>query len=282
VRDAGKRRQTCAHTLQAIRVVFEALRREGAVPSNPADDATMPRFKTEVRKERAVLSDDELARYLEWEHPIPEHWVSALERQCMACVARTFGGLRTGDLHALKWDAFELPEPNAPEGQGFTWGWAPRQKTRRPQKLVVPFVASVALERWWEENGKPRSGLVFPSRRSERAGEAKIKVSHARAFRRDLRRAFGIEGWDAKKGEFVQVRQLTARERELFEPGEYTLPVDWHSWRRAYSQAGGRGRNGAASERVSRSCVAVRARALPRKGRNCTAATGRGRAGAGV
>ena len=30
---------------------------------------------------------------------------------------------------------------------------------------------------------------------------------------------------------------MTARERELFEETDETLPVDFHSWRRAYSQA---------------------------------------------
>ena len=30
---------------------------------------------------------------------------------------------------------------------------------------------------------------------------------------------------------------MTPRERELFEPGPFTLPVDFNSWRRAYSQA---------------------------------------------
>ena len=31
-------------------------------------------------------------------------------------------------------------------------------------------------------------------------------------------------------------RQRTRRERQLFEPTEFTLPVDFHSWRRAYAQ----------------------------------------------
>src|SRR6185436_11576267 len=80
-------------------------------------------------------------------------------------------------------------------------------------------------------------GLVFPARRGERAGETKIKVSHAAAFRRDLMRAFGLETWDAKTRKFKKAREMTARERELFTETADTLPVDFHSWRRAYSQA---------------------------------------------
>src|SRR5690606_26370636 len=42
-----------------------------------------------------------------------------------------------------------------------------------------------------------------------------------------------------KLAQFVwkQVREMTPREREIFEETAYTLPVDFHSWRRAFSQA---------------------------------------------
>jgi hypothetical protein len=64
-------------------------------------------------------------------------------------------------------------------------------------------------------------------------------VSHADAFRRDLRRAFGVDVWDAAKHQFVADpdHELTPRERELLEDTPFTKPVDFHSWRRAYSQA---------------------------------------------
>jgi len=84
-------------------------------------------------------------------------------------------------------------------------------------------------------------------------GNAKSKSSHAKAFRRDLRRAFGIEvadlvrivrkSRDGKPGrpdtklKWRQARRLTAREQELFEVTDYGLPVDFHSWRRSYTQA---------------------------------------------
>jgi hypothetical protein len=91
-------------------------------------------------------------------------------------------------------------------------------------------------------------GLIFPSRRGERAGKEKRKVSHAAALREDLRRAFGIvrpiaktitcsNGRQMTKTEWELAREMTPRERELLEPGAYTKPVDWHSCRRAYTQA---------------------------------------------
>lgn len=72
-------------------------------------------------------------------------------------------------------------------------------------------------------------------------------MSHAKAFRDDLRRAFGVDGRVAEVTRsnkrqltrhcWKQVRELTPRERELFEDTRFTRPVDFHSWRRAYSQA---------------------------------------------
>ena len=95
------------------------------------------------------------------------------------------------------------------------------------------------LRDWWERSGRPAAGLVFPARRGEHAGTgAKRGVSHAEAFRRDLQRVFGLEAWEAKGCLWPRVdRPLSARERELFEDTEFTKPVDFHSWRRAYSQA---------------------------------------------
>ncbi len=245
---AGKSRQTVTHLKQDLRNVFAALVREGAVDANPADGVTMPKFPEAVRKERAVLTDQELAVYLAWEHPEKEWRNGVLERQTMACIARMFGGLRTGDLHTLCWEAFDLEPGPGGTAAGFTWGWAPRRKTRRPQLLEVPEMLRPILRDWWERAGRPTTGHLFPSRRGQRAGEPKGKTSHALAFRRDLRRAFGVDGLEKRETirsnrrklvrmAWKQKREMTPRERELFVETDFTLPVDFHSWRRAYSQA---------------------------------------------
>jgi hypothetical protein len=62
-------------------------------------------------------------------------------------------------------------------------------------------------------------------------------VSHAAAFRKEMERAFGVERWNEAEQRFERAREYTPRERELFTETDYTLPVDFHSWRRAYSQA---------------------------------------------
>jgi integrase len=237
----GKSRQTTAHLKMDLSNVFAALKREGAIKVNPVDEAELPKFPDELVKERAVLTDEELVRYLGWEHPQPRHREAARERQTMACVARMFGGLRTGDLHALRWESLDA------EGGRFELGWAPRQKTAAPQLLEIPEMLRPLLRDWWERRGRPKEGPIFAARKGKRVGSEKKKTSHAEAFRRDLERAFGLvtwkeTGWD-RKGNPIGVweptvgRARTRRDRELFEATEFTLPVDFHSWRRAFAQA---------------------------------------------
>jgi hypothetical protein len=106
-KNKGKGRETVQHLRQDLANVFSVLKRERVLDRNPADESELPNFSQEVRKVRAVLTDDELARYLAWTHPDETWRETTLERQVMACVARTFGGLRTGDLHALDWSALD-------------------------------------------------------------------------------------------------------------------------------------------------------------------------------
>jgi integrase len=220
------------HVRQHMANVFRQLRAEGEIVASPTDDAVMPDFATTVVRERAVLTDSELAVYLAWENPEERFQGAVRERQTMACVARMFGGLRTGDLHALRWDAFET------EAGAFTWGYAPRQKTRRPQLLEVPAMLRPMLRDHWERAGRPTEGLVFPVRkagkRGQRVGLQRLGVSHASAFRRDLERAFLAA---TERGDESAPAKGSARWRELFTETEYTLPVDFHSWRRAFAQA---------------------------------------------
>ena len=114
------------------------------------------------------------------------------------------------------------------------------------QVLETPEMLRPILRDWWERRGRPNEGPIFATRRGKRAGTEKGKTSHAEAFRRDLERASTLVTWKVtgheRKGNPVGVweptagRQRTRRERQLFEPTEFTLPVDFHSWRRAYAQ----------------------------------------------
>jgi len=206
-----------------MRAVFRQLKREGTIKVNPVDDATLPQYPDVARKERAVLTDAELGIYLAWQHPKPRYRTSVRERQTMSCLARMFGGLRTGDLHALQWERFDV------EQGGFTWGYAPREKTRQPQLLEVPELLRPILRDWWQRAGSPTTGPIFPVRKGDRAGERRKRSSHAAAFRADLMSAFEASS-DAPL-------RSSQRWRTIFEETEHSLPADFHSWRRSFAQA---------------------------------------------
>jgi len=148
----------------------------------------------------------------------------------MSVGARCFGGLRTGDLHALRWEALDTANG------AFTFGWAPRKKTSRPQKLSIPSMMRPILRDWWTRHSQPSIGLVFPVLRGDKAGVGeKHGVSHAGAFRRDLKRAF-TAACEANSRASVPTKG-SPRWLELFEHTAHTKPVDFHSWRRAFNQA---------------------------------------------
>jgi integrase len=230
-KDLGKSRQTLIHIKTDLSTVFAELWRAEVIPENPVDRVVVPKA-TEDHRERAVLTDEELVRYLGWVHPDERFRMAVLERQTMACVARTFGGLRTRELHGLRWEALD-----APEGR-FAFGWAPRVKGGAPQLLAVPDILRPILRDWWERHGRPLQGPIFPVRRGKRAGTERAKHSHAHAFRRDLERARvadhepGCSTADGKR-----VCAAGCRMGELLDGNAFRKPVDFHSWRRAYNQA---------------------------------------------
>ncbi|HEY5377885.1 MAG TPA: hypothetical protein VIK01_29590 [Polyangiaceae bacterium] len=241
-RNGGKSRQTLIHIKNDVSVVLAELWRAETLPENVCLRVQVPEALPAVsersKKERAVLTDDELMQYLTWQHPDVQFREAVLERQVMACVARMFGGLRTSDLHAVRWEGFDLVE--------FSWGYAPRKKGSRlskggkPQMLTVPELLRPILAMWWAQSKRPADGLMFPTRKGAGAGKgAREHTSHAEPFRRDLKRAFGLETWNPKLEAFepTKGREPTARELTLFTETDYSKPVDFHSWRRAFNQA---------------------------------------------
>ncbi len=237
----GASRQSCHHVRNDISVVLGELWRNDMLPENVAAKVRIPKQAKTDPRERAVLTDEELVRYLAWSHPDEKKQAAVLERQTMACVSRCFGGLRWGDIRALRWEAFETA------GGAFTRGWAPRKKTARPQLLSVPAILRPIIRDWWERRGRPAAGLVFPTRRGETAGSERKPGSIARNLRRDLARAFGVDVPTARqlvrsngrrddRLAWVPGRLPTERERELLEETTYTRPVDFHSFRRAFKQ----------------------------------------------
>ncbi len=129
-KQAAPSRQTLKNILSAVSVVLDDLWRKEQLPENVAKRVRLPKSDRQVG-ERAVLDDFELARYLAWQHPDKRAQVGVLERQTMSCIARLFGGVRTGDLHALDWSSLDTANGR------FEWGYAPRKKTAQPQRLTI-------------------------------------------------------------------------------------------------------------------------------------------------
>ena len=241
--DAGASKQTCVHMRNDVSAVLGELWRHDMLPENVCAKVQIPKNAKVDKRERAVLTDEELVAYLAWQHPSEKKQAAVLERQVMACVSRVFGGIRWGDIRALRWEAFET------ENDGrFSYGWAPRKKTARPQALIVPNMLRPILRDWWERHGRPTEGLLFPARKGKRAGEERKPGSVAHALRRDLERAFGIvrpvtveaarsNGRPNTLHKWETAREMTARERELLTETEFTRPVEFHSFRRAFKQA---------------------------------------------
>jgi integrase len=239
----GAAKQSIMHVRVDISIVLGELWRADMLPENVATKVRIPKNAKVDRRERSVLSDAELTQYLAWQHPEPKKHRAVLERQVMGCVSRCFGGLRWGDIRALRWEALETT------GGAFTKGWAPRKKSARPQLLAVPEILRPVLRDWWELAERPTTGFLFPKRRGAGAGTDERKpTSIARNLRRDLARAFGIDvaepsGRTRSNGRpdprlaWRTARPMTERERELLEETEFTRPVDFHSFRRQFKQA---------------------------------------------
>ncbi len=143
---------------------------------NPVAAVRVPKTR-EVRKERAILTDEEFTRFVAC--PSVD-----LELRMLALVARCEGGMRSGDLK--RWDWAQIDRVH------FAECTVPRAKTGTPpRRLGIPDLLAPFLRAWWERAGTPESGPVFPGRRGKRAGgfRAARGPGFARQLRRDLFRA---------------------------------------------------------------------------------------------
>ena len=181
-------------------------------------------------KRRAVLTDAEFQQLFACPAVLPE-------LKMMVLLARTIGGMRTGDLHALEWRAF---------GPDFATAIVPRRKTRkkRPaQELEVPAAVRGFIDAWWRALGEPKCGPVFPVRRGKRTGKRKRPSN---SYAKQLREALLVAG--VRRHECTRPVDAVPRKRgepccenmagdPLYSETDDTLPVDFHSTRRAYCTA---------------------------------------------
>lgn len=201
---AGRGQETLRKIRAATNRVFKAaLRAENTqLKTNPVTNTDVPKLKGGRRKQRAIPTDAELVMYFSC--PVVDD-----ELQMMVLTARVEGGMRTGDV--IRWDWIDI------DTETFATCTVPRSKTDTPQELSIPPMLAMHLRARWHSAGKPTTGPVFPVQRGPRKGQMRAKrgISFAARFRRDLKRAGVLR-------------------RELFVSTERTLPVDFHSLRRAF------------------------------------------------
>lgn len=199
---AGFSAQTVIHLRNDLSSIFRRLWQDEEIQENPVARVRTPQG-TQDRRARAILTDDEVVAFVFCEHV-------SLELRVMAASARALGGLRTSDLHAWRWEDVDLV--------GWSKVRAPRPKTDRATFLALPDELTPILRRWWQAEGAPERGPVFPVRRGANAGGHRGHQSYAKALRAGLLAA-------------------SIRRAALHEATDDSLPVDFHSFRRAFCTA---------------------------------------------
>src|ERR1017187_4402745 len=113
----GRKRATVAHIHGVLRRLFSAALADELIEQTPVAAVRVPKMRA-VRKERAILTDAEFARFIACAEV-------DLELRMLSLVARCEGGMRTGDLH--RWDWSQIDRTS------FAECIVPRAKTGTPQ-----------------------------------------------------------------------------------------------------------------------------------------------------
>ncbi|MCA9598013.1 MAG: tyrosine-type recombinase/integrase [Myxococcales bacterium] len=179
VHEATQSRQSVVHLRDDLMTVFRDLHVDQLIASNPVKDFKLNRKKLrQDARRRQMPTDREFGRVMACDRVAQHVKVFALS-------SRTLGGMRTSDLHAWDWRHIDT--------QAWRTAFVYRPKTQGDDESAaelveheIPSVLQVPLKAWWERQGRPTSGPVFPIMAGPRAGERQGKRSHVREFRAAL------------------------------------------------------------------------------------------------
>jgi integrase len=234
---AGVKRLTLVAIRSLLHRIFKAAWTDELIETNPVDRVETPKLR-EVVKQRVILTDEEFGRLM------ASTEVTDLELKMAALLARTLGEMRTSDLTRWDWSMIDTRE--------FITATIPRSKTGRPDVLEVPEVVRHILRTRWEAHGQPTNGPVFPLERGRHAGEFRMRrgTSYAERLRRELFAAGvvrlpPVEVPYVKPGTRTDLGKVSTQPTRMA-PNPYdplyfetatSLPVDFHSFRRAFNTA---------------------------------------------
>ncbi len=224
----GKRlsRETIQKLRRQIVLYFNAAIDEGLMEVNPAARVKAPTMP-DVERERVILTDEETARLV-------DSPTVGLEIRTLSIVARTEGGAATVQL--LRWDWSMIDRAN------FASCVLPHRKRKKARALAIPEMLRQSLRVWWDEQGSPEAGPVFPVTKGKRKGEA--RKDRGNSFAERLRDALLVVG--VKRHKCTRPIDAPALKRgeaccdghardPLYSETATTRPVDFHSFRRAYN-----------------------------------------------
>ena len=230
----GRSRETVRKVRGTILRVLGSAFRDELVSENAVLRVEVPSDAREDERERVILTDVEVARYLS----SPE---ADLEVKVASVCSRVLGGMRTAEV--LRW-AWEMVDRGT-----FAVVRVPRAKARRGtvgrvQELIVPDPMRAVLRGWWAAQSCPEQGALFPVRRGERKGDFRVGRGHsfARRLRRDLLRAGVLRhACDGSCVKAAREGKATRCERfasdPLYSDTSMSRRVDFHSFRRAFASA---------------------------------------------
>ena len=200
-------RETVRKIRGVVSRVLGAAFREELIAENPVTRVEVPTDTRADVRERTILTDDEVRRFLA--APSVD-----LELKVLSVCARVLGGMRTSELNRWAWtmvDREHFADVTIRRAK------AKRGIAGRVQRLSVPEPMRPFLRVWWQHQGMPEDGPVFPARRGlNKGGFKRARVGYAGRLRRALLR-MGIT------------------RREIHADTELTRRADFHSFRRAFS-----------------------------------------------
>ena len=202
--EKGLSSKSLEHLRGEISKLMKAARKQKLVDDNPMELVELPDGAIDDRV-RAQLTDQEFLTWAFFPSTLDyseaenerrrergEQELVSREIQTMGILARTIGGLRACDCHALTWERIDFDDmvirvlrPKVSKRK--------KKQGTRIDDYEIPEPVMPFLVRWWDDHGRPKSGPVFPACLPGRYkdgvseyGGHKTRMGYSSKLRRDL------------------------------------------------------------------------------------------------